>query len=57
MAKFNLADDVIAALNNPKKGVFAAQEVRHIQAFKDRCHQKYIDMRKATRCVRRFCSG
>ena len=51
MAKFNLADDVIAALNNPKKGIFAAQDVRHIQAFKDRCHQKYIDMRKATRFV------
>ena len=50
-APYNFADDVIAALGNPSKGVHSAEVLKHEPVFKQRSRASYNTMRKAVRFV------
>ena len=50
-APYNFADDVIAALGNPSKGVHSAQVLKHEPIFRQRSKITYNTMRKAVRFV------
>lgn len=49
--RYNFADDVIAALNNPKRGFFVSEEAKGLPATKSRMSQLYRNARRATRYV------
>ena len=49
--RYNFADDVIAALNNPKRGLFVSEEAKGLPATKSRTSQLYRNTRTATRYV------
>ena len=50
-APYNFADDVIAALGNPSKGIHSAEVLKHEPVFKQRSRASYNTMRKAVRFV------
>lgn len=47
--RYSFADDVIAALNNPKRGFFVLAEANGLPATKSRLAETYHKMRAATR--------
>ena len=49
--RYHFADDVIAALNNPKRGFFVSEEAKGLPATKSRVSQLYRSTRTATRYV------